>query len=85
MGLTGWHCSGKSTVGRLLASALQYPFLDSDKIAEQHADARIAEIFERDGEEAFRDLESAVLQVSELLCCNHGNAWSQHCRSCRQG
>lgn len=60
-------CSGKSTVGKLLGRALQYPFLDSDQIAESHAGSSISQIFAEEGEEAFRDLESAVLQVSFSL------------------
>ena len=56
-------CSGKTTVGKLVARALQYPFLDSDEIAEAHAASPISQIFADEGEEAFRELESAVLQV----------------------
>jgi shikimate kinase len=66
-------CSGKSTVGKLAAQALKYPFLDSDHIAQAHDGRTISEIFETDGEEGFRELESAVLQVtsrtSTCLAC----------------
>lgn len=55
--------SGKSTVGKLVASALKYPFLDSDTLIEQLAGCTIADIFRDEGEESFRDLESQVLQV----------------------
>lgn len=60
-------CSGKSTVGKLVADALDYPLLDSDEVAEEFADCTIAEIFKNEGEEAFRDLESRVLQVGQRL------------------
>ena len=57
------HCSGKSTVGKLVASALKYPFLDSDTLIEQLAGCTISDIFREEGEESFREVESQVLQV----------------------
>ena len=56
-------CSGKSTVGKLVASALKYPFLDSDTLIEQLAGCTISDIFRDEGEESFREVESQVLQV----------------------
>ncbi len=55
--------SGKSTVGKLVARALKYPFLDSDTLIEQLAGCTVTDIFRDEGEESFRDLESQVLQV----------------------
>lgn len=49
--------SGKTTAGRQLAQQIGWRFLDLDERIEQRAGARIAEIFERLGEAAFRDLE----------------------------
>ena len=46
-----------------MASALKYPFLDSDMLIEQLAGCAIADIFREEGEESFRELESQVLQV----------------------
>ena len=46
-----------------MASALKYPFLDSDTLIEQLAGCTIADIFREEGEESFRELESQVLQV----------------------
>ncbi|KAK9823384.1 hypothetical protein WJX72_002397 [[Myrmecia] bisecta] len=54
--------SGKSTVGKLLGKALTYPLLDSDGLIQQLAGQSIKEIFETEGEEAFRDMETEVLQ-----------------------
>jgi shikimate kinase len=59
--LVGMMGSGKSSVGRPLAEALGYRFLDADAVLEQAAGQPIPEIFRRDGEAAFRDLETAVL------------------------
>lgn len=53
---------GKSTVGRLLARLLALPFYDSDKVIEIRAGADINWIFDREGERAFRDRETAVLK-----------------------
>ncbi|OYU43086.1 MAG: shikimate kinase [Burkholderiales bacterium PBB4] len=58
MGLPG---SGKSTVGRQLARRLQLPFFDSDKVIEERLGCAIKEFFAREGESAFRDVESRVI------------------------
>lgn len=61
VGLVGLPGSGKSTVGRQLARRLQLPFFDSDQVIEERLGYSIRVAFERDGEEAFRDLEETVL------------------------
>lgn len=53
--------SGKSTVGPLLAARLGWRFLDVDDVIEAAAGCTIAEIFKRDGEPAFRDLEHTTI------------------------
>lgn len=59
--LVGMMGAGKSSVGRPLAEALGYRFLDADAVVEQAAGQSIAEIFAREGEAGFRALETAVL------------------------
>ena len=59
--LVGMMGSGKSSVGRHLAEALDYRFLDADTSLEQVAGRSIPEIFASEGETGFRALESAVL------------------------
>ncbi len=59
--LVGMMGAGKSAVGRPLAEALGYRFIDADALLEQAAGHSIAEIFASDGEEAFRSLETSVL------------------------
>ena len=59
--LVGMMGSGKSAVGRPLAEALGYRFLDADTALEGVAGRTIPEIFASDGEAGFRDLETAVL------------------------
>jgi shikimate kinase len=59
--LVGMMGAGKSAVGRPLAQALGYRFVDADGVLEQVAGRPIPEIFASDGEAGFRQLETAVL------------------------
>lgn len=59
--LIGYRGTGKSTVARLLATALGRPAVDCDVEIARRAGRSISEIFRLRGEEAFRDLESQVL------------------------
>lgn len=59
--LVGMMGVGKSTIGRKLASLLHLPFTDADEEIEEAAQMSISEIFERFGEEYFRDGERRVL------------------------
>src|SRR2546423_13266269 len=53
--------AGKTTVGRLLAEMTGRPFFDTDAMVEERLGRSIAEVWGRQGEDAFRDLESAVV------------------------
>ncbi len=59
--LAGYRGTGKSTLGRLLADRLSWTFVDADDLIEERAGRTIAEIFQADGEETFRDLEEEVV------------------------
>jgi shikimate kinase len=59
--LTGYRGSGKTTVGRLVASRLGRRCIDLDDEIETHAGRSIREIFADGGEATFRDLETAAL------------------------
>jgi shikimate kinase len=59
--LVGLPGSGKSTVGRHLARRLDLPFVDVDHVIESRIGCSIRAYFEREGEEAFRNLEAAVI------------------------
>ena len=64
--LVGMMGSGKTSTGRPLAEKLGYGFVDADAVIEQVAGCTISEIFERDGEEEFRSLETQVMRsISE--------------------
>lgn len=60
--LVGPMGAGKSTIGRLLATELGFNFRDSDRVIEERTGADIPWIFDMEGEEGFRERESAVLQ-----------------------
>lgn len=59
--LVGMMGAGKSSVGRRLAAQLGVPFRDADFEIEAAAGCTIAEIFDRFGEQAFRDGERRVI------------------------
>ena len=61
--LIGMMGSGKTSTGRPLAKRLGYGFVDADAVIEQVAGCTIPEIFERDGEDGFRSIESQVLNA----------------------
>ena len=60
--LIGMMGSGKSKTGPDLAKIINYAFVDTDDVIEKAAKQSIAEIFEKDGELVFRDLEKQVLR-----------------------
>ena len=60
--LTGFMGTGKSEVGRRLAKALNRKFFDVDAIIEKESAMEITEIFEKKGEQHFRDLETETIR-----------------------
>ena len=60
--LCGFMGCGKSTVGRRLASSLKCSFTDMDSYIEKEEGRSIREIFETDGEEYFRNLETETIK-----------------------
>ena len=59
--LIGLMGAGKTTLGKELAKALIRPFYDSDHIICERTGVSIPTIFEMEGEQGFRDRESAVI------------------------
>ena len=77
--LVGFMGSGKSTVGRLLAEALHWRFLDQDTQVEVHEGLSIPEMFAGGGEAHFREVEGRV--ADRLLREKHvvmasGGGWA---------
>ncbi len=60
--LTGMPSAGKTTVGKLLAKALNRPFFDIDEEIEKVTGSAPAVIIAEKGEAAFRDIEAAVIR-----------------------
>ncbi len=65
--LTGFMGTGKTAAGRCLARRLGLPFYDLDAIIEAGAGRPITQIFEEEGEPAFRALEAEVAAVTRPL------------------
>lgn len=59
--LVGMMGTGKSSIGRRLATVLHLPFVDADDAIAEAAQLSISEIFERHGEAHFRDGERRVI------------------------
>jgi shikimate kinase len=76
--LVGFMGAGKSTVGPLLAARLGFQFVDADQRLEQEAGLSVAEIFETQGEPAFRRMEAEtirqLLQLPNLVLALGGGA-----------
>lgn len=62
--IIGMMGSGKTTVGRLAAERLGWPYLDSDAEVEEATGRTVPEIFAADGEPAFRAAEGEALALA---------------------
>ena len=58
--LIGMMGSGKSTIGSLISKKLNIKFIDIDSVLENDSKMKIAEIFEKKGENFFRNLEEKI-------------------------
>ncbi|MEG1574486.1 MAG: shikimate kinase [Bacteroidales bacterium] len=59
--MIGYMCSGKTTLGRLLARGVGAKFIDLDEYIEKKAGCKVNEIFRDKGEVVFRNLEREAL------------------------
>ena len=69
LALVGMPVSGKSTVGRQLARKLSVGFVDTDQVIEMRIGCSIRAFFDREGETAFRDIETQVLDDMTQTPC----------------
>lgn len=60
--LVGMPGSGKSALGRRVASKLQIPYLDTDVYLTETTGMDTAQLYQTFGEQAFRDGETRLLQ-----------------------
>ena len=76
--IVGYMGSGKTTVGRMLARALGWDFVDLDREISRRSDRAIPEIFATSGEDHFRDLEHRALLTTldgerkRVIACGGG-------------
>ncbi len=59
--LVGYMGSGKTTLGKKLAKALEFEFIDTDKKIEEAFNISVNEIFKTIGEDKFRELETLFI------------------------
>ena len=59
--LIGYMGSGKSSIGKKVATRLGYTFFDLDQVIEKDQNASVSDIFNEKGEKIFRSLERLAL------------------------
>jgi len=59
--LIGYRCTGKTTIGKILAHRLNFEFIDTDCLIEQSLGLTIIEIIEKQGWGKFRQIEKKTL------------------------
>ncbi len=76
--LIGFMGSGKSTIGRICAARMRCRFIDSDHEIERRTGCTIAELFEGEGEAAFRAREREMIAelsgMSSVVLATGGGA-----------
>jgi shikimate kinase len=65
--LTGFMGTGKTVVGRTLATRMGYGFVDTDDLIEKKAGRTIRQIFVERGEEVFRRMEIEAIQEAARM------------------
>lgn len=65
--ITGFMCTGKTSVGKKLAEILNFDFIDTDELIEKYTGLQITEIFSKYGEPYFRDVESRIVEEVSML------------------
>ena len=56
----GMMGSGKSSIGNLVSKKLKLPFIDVDSLIEEITNMPVSEIFDKKGEDYFRNLEEKI-------------------------
>ncbi|HSH74355.1 MAG TPA: shikimate kinase [Longimicrobiales bacterium] len=77
--LVGFMGSGKTSVGRELADRLGWRFVDFDEAVEAELGATVPEVFERQGEARFREVEARVagrLLRERRVVLGSGGGWA---------
>jgi len=66
----GMMGSGKSSIGNLVSKKLNIPFIDVDKLIVKNTGMNVSEIFEKKGEDYFRNLEEKITlkSLNKIKC-----------------
>jgi shikimate kinase len=87
LALIGMMGSGKTSLAKYVGERLRVPFVDLDAAIEAEHQVQIAEVFARDGEERFRELETCTLEAMTrdkphpfILACGGGTPTRQQNR-----
>lgn len=77
LALIGFMGTGKSSVGRQVADLLNFTCLDTDELIETRAGRTVNEIFAKDGEPAFREMERKIVEelatrTRTIICTGGG-------------
>jgi shikimate kinase len=65
--LIGYRCSGKTSVGKIIADRTGMDFYDTDELIEKSTGRSIKEIVEKDGWDRFREIEQDVIRDASGL------------------
>lgn len=60
--MIGFMATGKTTIGKELSKKLDFEFIDTDIEIEKNEKMKISDMFEKKGEDYFRDLETNILK-----------------------
>ncbi len=76
--LIGYRCTGKSEIGRQVARALSFQFIDTDEWIEKDMDMSISQIVSKYGWNKFRDIEKKIIarvskQSNAIISCGGGS------------
>lgn len=75
--LIGYRGTGKTTLGKIVSKKLNKNFVDTDDLIVEIAGKSIPEIFQNDGEEKFREIETNALKIASqkdncVIACGGG-------------
>jgi len=75
--LIGYRGTGKTTLGKIIASKLNLDFIDLDELIVKNTSKTIPEIFAKEGEPKFRDYETQALKEAclgkeKIVSCGGG-------------
>jgi len=79
--LIGFMGVGKSTIGLQLANQFNLPFIDTDKEIEKMEGKDILDIFKKNGENYFRNIESKLIKTikgKSIISCGGGLPFSNN-------